>query len=413
MEYRFIDLHRHDEHSLFDGSGKPSELVKIAKELNYKSLGISNHGDMGGLVAHYFACKKAGIKPILGNEVYFQPNFKQTRTSFHLCLFIKNLTGYQNLNKIVTISNKDQYYYKPIVDFELLKKYHSGLICTSACIGGLLSQMVVKKRYDLAEKYAREFRSIFGKDFYIEIQPYKLTEKGLQEKTDRTLMLLAEKLNIPCILTSDSHFGSKKNFDSYLKMHAIAKHEEFGAQYNERYMPSGAEISDRFVKMHGNFRRMFETRGEARKYALRCIKNLNDLSDKVEDEILEKLPLKLPVFDENVDSNTLLKEKIIEGLKKRNKATTEYLKRCKEEFKVIKHHGFSDYFLIVQDYIHWAKKQGIEVGPGRGSVCNSLVAYALGITEVDSLYFNLDFRRFLRMDKTSFPEISGIRCELC
>ena len=226
-------------------------------------------------------------------------------------------------------------------------------------------------------------------------------------------MLLAEKLNIHCILTSDSHFGSKDNFDSYLKMHAIAKHEEFGAQYKERYMPSGAEISDRFVKMHGNFRRMFETRGEARKYALRCIKNLNDLSDKVEDEILEKLPLKLPVFDENIDSNTLLKEKIIEGLKKRKKAVPEYLKRCKEEFKVIKHHGFSDYFLIVQDYIHWAKKQGIEVGPGRGSVCNSLVAYALGITEVDSLYFNLDFRRFLRMDKTSFPEISGIRCELC
>ena len=401
----YLDLHRHDEHSLFDGAGKSKYLASVAKELDYKALGISNHGDMAGLVSHYFDCKEFGIKPILGNEVYFMPKFKQTKNSFHLCLFVKNLKGYHNLNKIVTYSNKNNYYYKAIVDFELLEKYSEGLICTSACVGGVISKMYNKEREDLSYKFAEKFQDIFGDDYYIEIQPFKLTEKGLQENTDKFLMHLAKELDIKCILTSDSHFGKSDEFDTYLKMHEIAGHREFGKQYKERYMPSKKEIVNRFLKMHGNDSNLFNDKSEAIEFAKNCIKNLNEISDKVDEEIFEKLPLKLPVFDKNIDSKKLLLKNIKQGLKKRGKYNREYFKRCKEEYDVIVYHGFEDYFLMVQDYIDWAKSKGIEVGPGRGSACNSLVSYALGITDVDSLIFNLDFRRFLRKDKNKYPDI--------
>uniref|UniRef100_UPI0037DBF337 DNA polymerase III subunit alpha n=1 Tax=Methanobrevibacter smithii TaxID=2173 RepID=UPI0037DBF337 len=399
----YADLHRHDEHSLFDGFGKPQDLVKIAKDLGYEALGLTNHGDMAGLISHYLACKNEGLKPILGNEVYFQPNFRKKRKSFHLCLFVKNLEGYKNLNKIVTEANKeDHFYYKALIDFELLKKYHKGLICSAACIGGLIPQMLVNDRYDLAKKYALEFKSIFKDDFYFEIQPYKLTEEGLQEKNNELLMDLAEELNIKCILTSDSHFGSPEDFDTYLVMHDIANHKEFGMQYEERYMPSEEHIIKRFVKMH--YKR-FNNKKEAKRYAINCIDNIQTIVDSVDDDVLDKLPLNLPVFDENIDSNKLLMKNIKSGLKKRGKFNKRYLNRCKEEYEVITYHGFADYFLMVQDYVKWAKDNDISVGPGRGSVCNSLVAYALEITDVDSLVFELDFRRFLRKDKKKYPDI--------
>ena len=400
----YLDLHRHDEHSLFDGAGKSKYLAEVAKELNYSALGISNHGDMAGLVSHYFDCKKVGIKPILGNEVYFMPKFKQTKNSFHLCLFVKNLEGYNNLNKIVTYANKNNYYYKAIVDFDLLEKYSKGLICTSACVGGVLSKMYNKGKEYLSYKFAEKFKEIFGDDYYIEIQPFKLTEEGLQENTDKFLMKLANDLDIKCILTSDSHFGKKDEFDTYLKMHEIAGHRDFGKQYKERYMPSKREMLIRFNKMHGDDKELFYDLSESKHFALNCIKNLNEIADKVDDEIFEKLPLKLPVFNENIDSKKLLLKNIKEGLRKRGKFNKRYLKRCKDEYEVIIYHGFEDYFLMVQDYIEWAKSQKIEVGPGRGSACNSLVAYALGITDVDSLIFDLDFRRFLRKDKNKYPK---------
>ena len=188
-------------------------------------------------------------------------------------------------------------------------------------------------------------------------------------------------------------------------MHDIAGHKDFGAQYEERYMPTKKELIKRFVKMHGDDSELFVDEIEAKKFAKTCIKNLDEISSKVDDEILEKLPLALPVFNENINSTKLLKLNIIKGLKKRGKYNKQYLDRCKEEFEVIKYHGFEDYFLMVQDYVQYARDSGIEVGPGRGSVCNSLVAYALGITDVDSIIFDLDFRRFLRKDKKKFPDI--------
>ena len=389
------DLHRHDEFSTFDGYGKAVELAKIAIEKGYKSLSVTNHGNVSGLVEHYVACKDAGIKPIMGVEIYFQPKFDKEKTRYHLCLFAKNLQGYKNLNRIMTRANIKKKYYYPLVDFEDLEEYSEGLICSSACVAGPIAQAIVLKNGKMAEKLTRKFKSIFGDDFYLEIQPYKISQKGMQEKINESIIELGDKLDIKCILTSDSHYGNKEDFDTYLKMHEIAKHklEDIESTYGERYMPTYKELYQRFIKMHPDY----EFMGKG------MIKNLHEIEDKIEDGILDKLELVLPDMFEN--SYQILKTKIKEGLVKKGKWNKEYQARCKEELDVISYHGFEDYFLIVEDYVRWAKENDVKVGPGRGSVCNCLIAYALDITDTDPIYFDLDFRRFLRKDKKKLPDI--------
>lgn len=399
----YFDLHRHDEKSTFDGFGKPQELVKVASKLGYKALGITNHGNTSSLVSHYFACKDIGIKPIMGCEGYFIPKYKEENKSrgYHLCLYAKNLEGYKNLNKIQTIVNRNHYYYHAIWDFELLNKYSEGLICSSACIAGPLSYLIRNDKYEKAKNVANKFVDIFGDDFYIEIQPYKLSEEGLQEKVNVELIKLAKELNIKCILTSDSHFGEKEDFDTYLKMHEIAGHLELGKEYKDRYMPSENKIIKRFVSMHKDY----FGEEKSKKLALSFVKNLDEIYCKVEENILDNLTQSLPKLSNGIDSKKVLFDNVKNGLKDKGKWNKKYFERAKSELDVICYQGFEDYFLMVQDYVKWAKNNGIEVGPGRGSVCNCLVAYALDITEVDSLMFDLDFRRFLRKDKKKLPDI--------
>lgn len=400
-----FDLHRHDEYSTFDGFGKANELAKLAKELGHNALCTTNHGNTNGLIQTYQACKEVGIKPILGVEGYFLPKYVQQTRGFHLCLIAKNLKGYGNLNRI-QFDGEKQKYYNPIWDFKILKKYSEGLICTSACVASYLSQCIVKNKKENAIRFIKEMKSIFGDDFYIEIQPYKVSEKNLQEKINVMAMRLANKLNVKCILTSDSHRGRKEDFKTYMKMHEIAGHnfDDIEQTYCERYMPTQQELIDRFHEMHdddfGNF-------NEAVTACCNMIKNLDEIEQKCENSYIDDLELKLPKIynEEGKTSFQVLLENTKRGLKERGKYNKEYISRCKEELEVIKFHGFEDYFLIVADYVNWAKEQGIAVGPGRGSVCNCLVAYALKITEVDSLNFNLDFRRFLRKDKKKFPDI--------
>lgn len=395
-----FDLHRHDEYSTFDGYGKAKELAALAKEYGYNSLSTTNHGNTNGLIQTYMACKDVGLKAILGVEGYFLPKWKEQTRGYHLILIAKNLTGYGNMNRI-QFEGEKQKYYNPIWDFSILEKYHEGLICTSACVAGYLSQCIINNKYESAEKYLKKMKSIFGEDFYVEIQPYKVSEEGLQEKVNVESIKLAKKLGIKCILTSDSHRGRKEDFDTYMKMHEVANHnfDDIAATYKERYMPKPGELSKRFIKMHSkDFGK--ET---AVKMAKSFTKNLSGIEDKCDRDYLDGLPLELPKL--GIDSTKKLLNDIKRGLKDRGKYNKKYIDRCKEEFEVIKYHGFEDYFLIVADYVNWAKSQGIAVGPGRGSVCNSLVAYALKITEVDSLLFNLDFRRFLRKDKKKFPDI--------
>ena len=395
-----FDLHRHDEYSTFDGFGKASELAKIAKEKGHNALCITNHGNSNSFVKTHLAAKKEGLKAMLGIEGYFLPKVKEKNRGFHLILIAKDLKGYGNLNRI-QFEGEKQKYYNSIWDFKLLEKYSEGLICTSACIAGYLSQCIIKDDIKHAEAFIKKMVGIFGDDFYIEIQPYKLLEKGLQEKVNVGLIKLAKKHKVKCILTSDSHRGLKEEFDSYIKMHEIANHDiDFiESTYGERYMPTAKELMVRFYKMHKK-----DFGDNTKKLAKAMIKTLDEIYDKCEGGYIDKLELKLPKLYKK-DSSKIFISKVKEGLKARGKYTKEYVERCKEEVEVINYHGFEDYFMIVADYTIWAKKQGITVGPGRGSVCNSLVAYALGITEVDSLFFDLDFRRFLRKDKSSFPDI--------
>ena len=401
-----MDLHRHDEGSTFDGFGKPHELAKLAKELGHTALGISNHGNTTNLVQHYLACKDFGIKPVMGVEGYFLPVYKEQHRGYHLCLFAQNHKGYHNINAI-QFEGEKQKYYNPIWTFEILEKYNEGVICTSACVAGYLAQCIKENKIKLAEKFVKRMVEIFGDNFYIEIQPYKISEPGLQEEINVKAIQIADRLGVKCILTSDSHRGEKDDMSTYLKMHEIAKHdlEHISQTYSERYMPSDDELLERFIKMHKK-----DFGSNVKKIGMKMIKNLKEIEDKVEEDIFKDLKQLLPKFSK--DSDKLIKKKIKEGLEKRGKWThkhpdtgLDYIARVQEEYEVIKSLGFQDYFLIVADYVNWAKKNGIHVGPGRGSACNCEIAYALEITEVDSLLFGLDFRRFLREDKKKMPDI--------
>ena len=246
-----IDLHRHDEYSTFDGFGKADELAKIAKELGHTGLAITNHGNMNSAIKTYQACNEIGIKPVIGIEGYFLPKWKEKTRGYHLCLFTKNLQGYKNLNRI-QFEGEKQKFYNSIWDFNLLEKYKDGLICSSACVASYSSQAILNDEFDKAKKYLLKMKQIFGGDFYLEIQPYKVTEENMQEKVNYYLMKFSKELDIKCILTSDSHRGLKEGLSTYMKMHQIAGHNNMDIenQYGDRYMPSEKEIKDRFVAMH-------------------------------------------------------------------------------------------------------------------------------------------------------------------
>lgn len=403
-----FDLHRHDQYSTFDGFGKPSELAKLAKELGYNSLCTTNHGNTNGLIQTYKACKENDLKAILGVEGYFLPKYKEKQRGYHLILIAKNREGYGNLNRIQYEGEK-QKYYNPIWDFNILEKYHEGLICTSACVASYLSQCIKAGNIGNAEKFIEKMKSIFGLDFYIEIQPYTIDEQievdnkkyDLQRYINIKAIELAKKYKVKCILTSDSHRGKKDELPSYLKMHEIAGHDldHIESTYKERYMPLPGEMKKRFYKMHKSDFGEKQTK----ELAMKMIKNIAEIEDKCELNYLDDMSESLPrLYD---DSLTVLKDKVKQGLKDRGKWNKEYWNRAKEELDVIQYHNFEDYFLMVQDYVLWAKEQGIIVGPGRGSACNSIVCYALKITEVDSIYFDLEFRRFLMKERKKMPDI--------
>lgn len=402
-----VDLHRHDEFSFYDGSGKATELAKIAKEKGLTSLGLSNHGNTSGLVQHYDACKAEGIKPILGVESYFLPKYKEQKRGFHLCLFAKDVEGYRNINILQSEGDLIKYY-NPIITFDMLEKYNKGIICTSACVAGYLSQAIIHNKYDNAKKFIERMVDIFGDDFYIEIQPYKVSEPGLQENVNIALVDLAKKFDVKCILTSDSHRGRKEDLDSYLAMHMLKNNSEehinhIRKTYSQRYMPNRSEMQKRFVRMHeDDFGRM-----QAIKLAHIMQDNLEEIESKVDGEIIDTIAsvYSLPKFDKSIDSFTLLKRNVRKGLKERGIYKDNYIARANEELEVIHGNNFDDYFLIVQEYTKWAKDNGIEVGPGRGSGCNCLVNFALGITDVDPIYFDLDWKRFIREDKKQLPDI--------
>lgn len=402
-----FDAHRHDEFSFFDGSGKAIELAQLAKEKGYTALGLTNHGNTSGLIQHYDACKAVGIKPVLGVEAYFLPVYKENKRGFHLCLYAKNLEGYKNINAIQSEGEK-QKYYNPIITFEILEKYSEGVICSTACVAGFLAQCIINNKHLQAKKFLKRMLKIFGDDLYIEIQPYKVSEKGLQERVNAEAIKLAEEFGIKCIFTSDSHRGRKEDLESYIAMHMLKnKNPEYVNHirntYSARYMPNKDEMQKRFLKMHENDLGI----AKCKRIIAEVERNMDEFEEKVEGDIIDQLSsvYSLPKFDEEQNSYVLLKSKVKEGLKEKGIYKKNYIKRALEELKVIKSNNFEDYFLIVQDYVKYAKNKGIVVGVGRGSGCNCLINYALGITEVDPIIFELDYKRFIREDKKQLPDI--------
>ena len=395
-------MHKHSPYSMFDGFDKINNIVAYAKELGHKAVGLSDHGNACGIIQLYLECKKQGLKPLMGVEAYFQPRFNAGGQKFHLCLYAYSNKGYENLCRIISEANDKNFYRTMTVDFELLEKYTEGIICSSACIAGYLSQAVSKKKTSLAIKAAKKFKQIYGDNFYIELQPMSVYEGGkdIQKYVNEKLMKVADEVGVKTILTSDSHFTRKEDFDSYLMMHKLGKIgtekgegftiEHIEQTYKERYMHSEKEICMKFKKMHGF-------------YPHEQLDAMDEIYDKIDIDL--DFSGSIPECDDYDDNEKALTKICQKKLKETGRWTKEYIDRAKYELSVIKGHGLCDYFLIVRDYVQWAKNNNIYVGPGRGSCGGSLVTELLGITEIDPLVVGTDFDRFLRPDKKKMPDI--------
>lgn len=409
----FVHLHLHTEYSLLDGANRIKDLVKKVKDTGMKAVAITDHGVMFGAIEFYKECVKNGIKPIIGCEVYVAP-----RTRFdkepglddklgHMILLAKDNQGYQNLIKMVSKSFLEGYYYKPRVDLALLKEYHEGLICTSACMAGFISRAILVDDFEKAKQTALQYIEIFGKEnFYIELQ-----SNGIEEQivANRGLIKLARELEVPMIATNDAHYLNRE--DSY--SHEVLLCIQTGKKMNDidRFRFGSDEF---FVKtpeeMYKSFKNMPQVLENTVKIAERC---------NVTFEFGHTI---LPNYDtpNHQDHYEFLRDLSYAGLKKRygdfeqletiplsqtsSIPKQELLDRLEYELSVIQKMGYVDYFLIVWDFIHYAKVQGIPVGPGRGSGAGSLCAYCIEITDVDPMKYNLIFERFLNPERVSMPD---------
>ena len=398
MEKDFVHLHVHTEYSLLDGANRIKDLVKKVKDMGMKSLAITDHGVMYGAVEFYKECKKNDIKPIIGCEVYEAPRTRFDREPNvddkygHLILLAKDNEGYKNLVKIVSSSFTDGYYYKPRVDTELLRKYSNGLICTSACLAGFISRAILEGDYEKAKNKALEYIDIFGKEnFYIEIQHNGIEE---QIQANQNLIRIARELELPIIATNDAHYLNREDSYSHEVLLCVQTGKKitdidrmrFGS--DEFYIKSTEEMYD-------NFKNMPEVLENTVKLAERC---------NVELEFGHTI---LPNFDtpDNMDHYEFLKQECYKGLDMRYaERTPELIERLEYELSVVKKMGYVDYYLIVWDFIKYAKDNGIPVGPGRGSGAGSLAAYCIGITDVDPIKYNLIFERFLNPERVSMPD---------
>lgn len=398
MEKSFVHLHVHTEYSLLDGANRIKDLVQRVKELGMKAVAITDHGVMYGAMEFYKECKKNDIKPIIGCEVYTAP-----RTRFdkepnvddklgHLILLAKNNEGYKNLIKIVSASFIDGYYYKPRVDVELLRKYSDGIICTSACLAGFISRALLDGDYEKAKRQAEEYIDIFGKEnFYIELQHNGIDEQVL---ANQGLIRLARELGVQMIATNDAHYLNREDSYSHEVLLCVQTGKKmtdidrmrFGS--DEFYIKSPEEMYD-------NFKNLPEVVENTVKLAERC---------NVEFEFGHTI---LPNFDtpNNMDHYEFLKQECYKGLDVRyGERNPELVERLEYELSVVKRMGYVDYYLIVWDFIKYAKDNGIPVGPGRGSGAGSLAAYCIGITDIDPIKYNLIFERFLNPERISMPD---------
>lgn len=400
----FVHLHVHTEYSLLDGAGRVEKLVERAKELGMKSLAITDHGVMYGVVDFYKKAKSHGIKPIIGCEVYVAPRTMKDRdpkydsNQYHLVLLVKNQKGYSNLIKLVSKGFTEGFYYKPRVDIESLKQYSEGLVALSACLAGEIPAKLLNGSYDKAKEIALGYRDIFGEEnFFLEVQDHGIQEQVL---VNQEIVRLAKETGIPLVATNDVHYVERD--DS--RAHDILLCIQTGKTVEDsaRLKFSGEEF---YLKSHDEMFELF-------KYIPEAIENTNKIAEMCNmDFVFGKVHL--PEFDvpEGFTSDSYLRHLCFAGLEKKYKEITgEIRERAEYELSVITKMGYADYYLIVWDYVRFAKDNGIMVGPGRGSGAGSLVAYCIGITNIDPLKYNLIFERFLNPERISMPDFDVDFC---
>lgn len=396
----FTHLHVHTEYSLLDGSNKIKEYVSRVKELGMNSAAITDHGVMYGVIDFYKAARAAGIKPVLGCEVYVAPGSRFDRELshgddryYHLVLLAENNQGYQNLMKIVSKGFVEGYYYKPRVDMEVLETYHEGIIALSACLAGEVQRYLVRGLYEEAKETAYKYEKCFGKgNFFLELQDHGIPE---QKTVNAGLMRMSQETGIELVATNDVHYTYAEDAEPHDILLCLQTGKKLSDENRMRY-----EGGQYFVKSEEEMRELFP-------YAAQAIDNTQKIADRCQVEI-EFGVTKLPHFDvpEGYDSWTYLNKLCHEGLVRRYPDKhEELLPKLDYELSVIQKMGYVDYFLIVWDFINYARTHGIPVGPGRGSAAGSLVSYTTGITNIDPIRYNLLFERFLNPERVTMPDI--------
>ncbi|MEK5060431.1 DNA polymerase III subunit alpha [Paenibacillus shunpengii] len=403
----FVHLHVHSEYSLLDGAARIAELVDTAAGYGMEALALTDHGVMYGAIPFYRACEARGIKPIIGCEVYITAGSRHERGSrkdqpiYHLILLAQNMTGYQNLMRLCSIGHLEGFHYKPRIDMESLAKYNEGLICLSACLGGEIPQHLLMGRYDEAKNAAMRHKQIFGDRYYLELQDHGLAE---QKRVNPQLIELAAELSIPLVATNDVHYLSQEDAEVQDVLICIGTgktvedEERLKIPSSQLYLKSGDEMA-----------RLFPHVREA-------VENTLKIADSIQLDLEfghSILPEYRPI-PEHLTPGQYLRELCLKGLEERYKDTdnwhhdeqrSELYNRLDYELSVIDKMGFSDYFLIVWDFIAYAHREGIATGPGRGSSAGSLVAYVLNITNVDPIKYRLLFERFLNPERVTMPDI--------
>lgn len=399
---QYVPLHLHSEYSLLDGAIRLKDLCKFAKENDMPAVAMTDHGVMYGAIDFYKTAKEAGVKPLIGCEFYvyqgdLSEKVQSKNTLNHLVLIAKDKQGYANLVKLVSIAHCDGFYYKPRINFDLIKQYSKGLICLSACVQGEIAYLILQKEMAKARETAQKYKELFKDDYYIELQDHGL---DLQKRSNPDLINIAKELDIKLVITNDSHYLRKEDADWHdtllcLQTNALKSDENrFSFSNNEFYVKTVSELRDAFKWMDGE---TFE----------QAIKNTVEIAEKCH-LIIEMGNSPLPHYDvpKTHTIESYLEFKVREGLEKRYKEITPQIEeRVKYELGVIEQMGFSAYFLITWDFIHFAKESGIPVGPGRGSAAGSIVAYALEITDLDPIRHNLLFERFLNPERISMPDV--------
>lgn len=399
---QYVPLHLHTENSLLDGAIRIKELCKFAKENDMPAVAITDHGNMYGAIQMYEEAKSAGIKPLIGCEFYVydgditEKNPAKTHP-WHLVLIAKDQTGYKNLVKLVSTAKCKGMYYKPRINHELIEKHHEGLICLSACVQGEVAQGFIQGNKEASYEAAKFYKGLFGEDYYIELQDHGLEK---QKMSNPGLIQLAKDLDIKMVITNDSHYLRKEDADWHdtllcIQTNALKESQDrFRFPNDEFYVKTPEQLRDSFKWMEAD---MFEE----------CIKNTVEVADKCH-LIIEMGKYHIPYFElpPNFTSESYLEYLTLEGIKKRYGGLRPELKeRMDYELGVINKMGFAEYFLIVSDFIHYAKRNDIPVGPGRGSAAGSLVSYALEITDLDPIRHNLLFERFLNPERVSMPDV--------